>query len=45
MGAAGRSRAVSRFTWDRIGLDSLNIYRQLVSQHSVPAELQSTEAR
>lgn len=45
MGAAGRSRAVSRFTWDRIALDSLNIYRQLVSQHGAPAELQSTAAR
>ncbi|MCV7099811.1 glycosyltransferase [Mycobacterium palustre] len=28
MGAAGRSRAVSRFTWDRMALDALNIYRQ-----------------
>lgn len=32
MGAAGRSRALSRFTWDRIALDSLNVYRQLSSQ-------------
>ncbi|KZS66209.1 glycosyltransferase [Mycobacterium pseudokansasii] len=31
MGAAGRLRAVSRFTWDRIALDALNIYRQLSS--------------
>jgi glycosyltransferase involved in cell wall biosynthesis len=45
MGAAGRSRAVSRFTWDRIALDSLNIYRQLGSQGRVPPELQSTDAR
>lgn len=45
MGAAGRSRAVSRFTWDRIALDSLNIYRQLVSPHRAPAELQPTGAR
>ncbi|WP_081665295.1 glycosyltransferase [Mycobacterium sp. UM_CSW] len=37
MGAAGRSRAVSRFSWDRIGLDALNIYRQLASQPSGPA--------
>jgi hypothetical protein len=29
MGAAGRSRAVSRYTWDRLALDALNIYRQL----------------
>jgi glycosyltransferase involved in cell wall biosynthesis len=45
MGAAGRSRAVSRFTWDRMALDSLNIYRQLGSQRRVPPELQSTHAR
>ncbi len=45
MGAAGRSRAVSRFTWGRIGLDALNIYRQLASQSSAPAELPSTPAR
>ncbi len=45
MGAAGRSRAVSRFSWDRIALDSLNIYRQLVPQHRVLAEFESTGAR
>jgi glycosyltransferase involved in cell wall biosynthesis len=45
MGAAGRSRAVSRFTWDRIALDSLNIYRQLGSQRRVPPELQTTKAQ
>ncbi|OBF53310.1 glycosyl transferase family 1 [Mycobacterium sp. 852002-50816_SCH5313054-b] len=45
MGAAGRSRAVSRFTWDRIALDSLKIYRQLVSQPRVPEEFQSTGTR
>ncbi|OBJ54890.1 glycosyltransferase [Mycobacterium sp. 1423905.2] len=28
MGAAGRLRAESRFNWDRIALDALNIYRQ-----------------
>jgi glycosyltransferase involved in cell wall biosynthesis len=33
MGAAGRSRAASRYTWDRIALDALNIYRQAISQH------------
>jgi glycosyltransferase involved in cell wall biosynthesis len=42
MGAAGRNRALSRFTWDRVALDSLNIYRQLSSQCSVPPVLQST---
>lgn len=45
MGAAGRSRAVSRFTWDRIALDALNIYRQLVPQHPVLAEFESAGAR
>jgi glycosyltransferase involved in cell wall biosynthesis len=45
MGAAGRSRAVSRFTWDRIALDALNIYRQLVPQHRVLADVESTGAR
>jgi glycosyltransferase involved in cell wall biosynthesis len=45
MGAAGRSRAMSRFTWDRIALDALNIYRQLTAQDWVPAELQSIQAR
>ncbi len=28
MGSAGRSRAISRFAWDRISLDALNIYHQ-----------------
>ncbi|WP_099224213.1 glycosyltransferase [Mycobacterium persicum] len=32
MGAAGRLRAESRFTWERIALDALNIYRQVSSQ-------------
>jgi len=31
MGAAGRSRALSRFTWDRVALESLNIYERLNS--------------
>jgi glycosyltransferase involved in cell wall biosynthesis len=29
MGSAGRSRALSRFTWDRIALDALNIYEEM----------------
>lgn len=29
MGAAGRNRALSRYTWDRIALDSLAIYEKL----------------
>lgn len=45
MGAAGRSRAVSRFTWDRIALDSLNIYRQLVPQNRPPAMLRDKVMR
>lgn len=28
MGSAGRSRAVSRFNWDRVALDALSIYQQ-----------------
>jgi len=41
MGAAGRSRALSRFTWDRVALDALNIYRQLGPRRSPPNALQS----
>ena len=33
MGAAGRSRALSRFTWDRMALESLTIYQQVSSPH------------
>jgi glycosyltransferase involved in cell wall biosynthesis len=44
MGAAGRSRALSRFSWDRIALDALNIYRQLSSQCPSTHPLQPTEA-
>jgi len=44
MGAAGRSRAVSRFTWDRIALDSLNIYRQLDPERAHSAELPAMRA-
>lgn len=38
MGAAGRNRALSRFTWDRVALESLNIYQRLTSPYlrSVP---------
>lgn len=39
MGAAGRSRALSRFSWDRIALDALHIYRQLVEHDWGPQEL------
>ncbi|OBK11117.1 hypothetical protein A5636_14360 [Mycobacterium asiaticum] len=31
MGSAGRSRALSRFTWDRIAMDALSIYEQASS--------------
>ncbi|OBK31123.1 hypothetical protein A5634_14775 [Mycobacterium asiaticum] len=34
MGSAGRSRVLSRFTWDRIALDALNIYHQASSQRA-----------
>ncbi len=42
MGAAGRSRALSRFTWDRTALESLTIYGQLSSPYSRPAARQHT---
>lgn len=45
LGAAGRSRAVSRFTWDRIALDALSVYRQVGSHDRVSAQMQSTGAR
>jgi glycosyltransferase involved in cell wall biosynthesis len=45
MGAAGRSRALSRFTWDRIALDALNIYRQLSSLGPSTRPLQPTGAQ
>lgn len=43
MGAAGRSRATSRFAWERIALDALNIYRSIESPDR--AGLRSTAAR
>ena len=45
MGAAGRSRAVSRYAWDRIALDTLNIYRQVAAPRRTPARLQSSGVR
>lgn len=36
MGAAGRSRAVSRFAWERIALDALNIYGSISSPDRAP---------
>lgn len=45
MGAAGRSRAVSRFSWDRIALDSLDIYRQLGPKSPVAARPVSSGVR
>jgi hypothetical protein len=44
MGSAGRSRALSRFTWDRVALDALNIYRQLSTQSSPTRSLQPIAA-
>jgi glycosyltransferase involved in cell wall biosynthesis len=44
MGAAGRSRALSRFTWDRVALDSLTIYRRLSPQRLPAQVLQSAAA-
>lgn len=33
MGSAGRSRATSRFSWNRVAMDALSIYHQALSQH------------
>jgi glycosyltransferase involved in cell wall biosynthesis len=44
MGAAGRSRALSRFTWDRMALESLNIYQRLTSPGLQPAARQPVGA-
>jgi glycosyltransferase involved in cell wall biosynthesis len=45
MGAAGRSRAASRFTWDRIARDALNIYHHATSQHLPHNKLAATRGR
>jgi glycosyltransferase involved in cell wall biosynthesis len=45
MGAAGRSRALSRFTWDRMAVESLTIYRQLTSPYTPPPARQLAGAR
>lgn len=45
MGAAGRSRALSRFAWDRIALDSLNIYTSISVQDRATRDLSSTAVR
>ncbi|WP_297597267.1 glycosyltransferase [Mycobacterium sp.] len=45
MGAAGRSRAQSRFAWQRIALDALNVYQSLGAQERASTALSSTAAR
>ncbi|MGV0554874.1 glycosyltransferase, partial [Mycobacterium kansasii] len=45
MGAAGRSRAQSRFAWERIALDALNVYQSLGAQGRASTGLSSTAAR
>ncbi|WP_301150322.1 glycosyltransferase [Mycobacterium simiae] len=37
MGSAGRSRLLSRFTWDRIALDASTIYESISAQRHGPA--------
>jgi glycosyltransferase involved in cell wall biosynthesis len=37
MGAAGRNRALSRYTWDRMAFESLTIYQRLTSLYPPPA--------
>ena len=46
MGAAGRGRALSRFAWDRIALDALNVYRQVAEEKlTSPPNFQSAQAQ
>ncbi|OJZ75320.1 glycosyl transferase family 1 [Mycobacterium paraffinicum] len=45
MGSAGRSRALSRYAWDRIALDCLNIYQRAGSPSWLPQRLQSSGMR
>ncbi|TAM68088.1 glycosyltransferase [Mycobacterium sp.] len=45
MGAAGRSRAQSRFAWQRIALDALNVYQRLGAQDRALTALSSMAAR
>ncbi|OBH61482.1 glycosyltransferase [Mycobacterium sp. E2479] len=45
MGAAGRSRATSRFAWERIALDALNIYESIGPPDRAPIDSRSTAAR
>ncbi|ORB73280.1 glycosyltransferase [Mycobacterium scrofulaceum] len=45
MGSAGRSRALSRYAWDRIALDCLNIYRQVSAPVWSSRRLQSSGVR
>lgn len=40
MGAAGRSRAQSRFAWQRIALDALNVYQSLGAKDRAPTVFQ-----
>lgn len=42
MGSAGRSRAMSRFAWQRIALDALNIYGSVASRDEALVGLPST---
>ncbi|UXA08399.1 glycosyltransferase [Mycobacterium sp. SMC-2] len=45
MGAAGRSRALSRYAWDRVALDCLNIYQRAGAPSGLPQGLQSSGVR
>ena len=44
MGAAGRSRALSRFTWDRMALESLAIYQRVSSLPHTAADASAATA-
>lgn len=41
MGSSARSRAMSRFAWERIALDAVNIYHQVLARHPAPANVPS----
>lgn len=45
MGAAGRNRAMSRFAWERIALDALNIYENIGSPDRAPIGLRPAVTR
>lgn len=45
MGASGRGRALSRYAWDRIALDAMNVYHKAGAPYWSPSSLQSSGIR